>query len=212
MNPSRYACFVFLLLLAAGGGCNWLTPLAVVTEDPKETVAAEFDKLAGKRATILVWAESDTLFEYPHVRLETSAYLASHLKAHVPGVKITSERLVEEHLDKLASSTPDPIAVGREFSSDIVIYVTLLEFSMRDREMAQFYRGRVRASVVVYDLKDKSGTPQRYALTDVLAVYPADRPIGFDNTAASIVRQKTYETLAELIGRKFFSWDKPKGK
>lgn len=210
MNLARHAWLGLLLLATGSAGCNLVTPLALITEDPKETVAAEFDKLAGKRAVILVWAESDTLFEYPHVRLETATYLGEHLKAHVPDVKFTPARRVEEYLQKQTSPTPDPLAAGREFGADIVISVSMLEFTMRDREMAQFYRGRARASTTVYDLKDKSGTPQRYALTDVLVVYPQDRPIGFDNTAATVVRQKTYEMLAELIGRKFYSYDKPK--
>ena len=81
---------------------------------------------------------------------------------------------------------------------------------MRDREMAQFYRGRVRASTAVYDLKDPSGQVQRYSLTDVFVTYPPDRPVGFDNTAATVVRQKTYEALADAIGRKFKKKEKPK--
>ena len=99
-------------------------------------------------------------------------------------------------------------AAGRYFRADKVIHITLLEFSMRDREMAHFYRGRVRASVAVYDLKDKSGTTQRYALTDVAVVYPETRSQGFDGTSAQVVRQKTYEVFADSVGRKFYVYDK----
>ena len=104
--------------------------------------------------------------------------------------------------------TQDPDAVGRRFHADKVIHITLLEFSMRDHEMAHFYRGRVRASVAVYDLKDKSGTTQRYALTDVVVTYPERQSLGFDGTTAQIVRQKTYEAFADAVGRKFYPYDK----
>lgn len=204
---------ILALIAAACGtaGCQLLTAAAVATsEDPKEEVAAEFSKLAGKRAMVLVWAESDTLFEYPHVRMEVGAYLADHLKARIPDVRFIPARKVEEYIERLATYTQDPQDAGREFSVDLVIHITLLEFSMRDREMAQFYRGRVRASTAVYDMKDPSGQVQRYSLTDVFVQYPPDRPVGFDKTAATVVRQKTYEVLADAIGRKFYTWERPR--
>ncbi len=194
---------VSVAILAGASGCNWFVPMAVASQAPTEKVPAEFDKLPGSKAVVLVWADQDTLFDYPKVRLELGAYIGDYLKTRVKDVRLISPQQVEEYLERQGSSAQDPEAAGQYFSADKVIHVTLLEFSMRDREMAHFYRGRVRASVAVYDLKDKSGTTQRYTLSDAAVVYPEKDPVGFDATAAQVVRQKTYEAFADAVGRKF---------
>lgn len=202
-------CLLGLAAVALTGGCgNLLGAMAVASQTPTEKVAAEYDKLEGAKALVLVWAEPDVLFDYPNIRLEISAYLSDYLKAHVKGVQLIPARQVEDYVERLSTSTQDPEAAGRYFHVDKVIHVTMLEFSMRDREMAHFYRGRARASIAVYDLKDKSGTTQRYALTDVSVVYPPKDPVGFDNTTAQMVRQKTYEAFADAVGRKFYVWER----
>jgi len=194
--------------LAMTVGCNWLVPMGVMTAPRTEKVPAEFDKLPGSKTVILVWAEPDTLFDYPNVRLELNSYIAAQVKSRLSNVRFVPARDVEDYLQRSPSSTQDPLAVAQHFTADKVIHVVLLEFSMRDREMAHFYRGRIRASVTVYDLKDKSGTPQRYALSDVFVVYPPDRPVGFDAGAATVVRQKTYESFADAVGRKFYDYER----
>ena len=75
MRPASLTVFA---LTAAVAGCNWLIPGVLMTEH-KRTNPAEFDKLAGKRVVVLVWAEPETLFDYPHVRLELSSYIADKL-------------------------------------------------------------------------------------------------------------------------------------
>jgi hypothetical protein len=195
-------------VLMMTAGCNWLVPIGVLTAPRTEKVPAEFDKLAGSKALILVWAEPDTLFDYPNVRLEVNEHVAAQIKTRLSDVRFVPAKDVEDYLQRSTSSTQDPLAVGQHFAADKVIHVVLLEFSMRDREMAHFYRGRIHASVTVYDLKDKSGTPQRYTLNEVSVVYPPDRPVGFDASAATVVRQKTYESFADVVGRKFYSYDK----
>jgi hypothetical protein len=202
--------FVVAAALAASTGCNLLKPLAMMAPPPTERVPAEFDKLDGSKAIVLVWAEPDVLFDYPNVRLELGAYVADYLRTHVKDVQFLAARQVEDYVERQASMTQDPVAIGRHFHVDKVIHITLIEFSMRDREMAHFYRGRVRASVAVYDLKDKSGTPQRYALTDASVTYPENQPMGMDSSAAQVVRQKTYETFADTVGRKFYAYDREK--
>jgi len=210
MSTIRAIAYGSILAAALAGsvGCNLIVPLAVLGQPPTQKVAAEFDKLAGTKALVLVWAEDDTRFDYPNVRIEVGAYVANHIESHVDGVSFVPARQVEEYVESHAGASHDPVAIGRHFGVDRVIHVVLLEFTMRDREMAQFHRGRVRASVAVYDLRDPSGTPQRYALSDVFVVYPEHRPIGFDANAPTIVRQKTYEAFADTVGRKFYAYDK----
>ncbi len=195
--------------IAAGvTGCQALVPLAILGQAQTQKMPAEFDKLAGAKAVVLVWAEPDVLFDYPNVRLEIGSYVGDHLKAHVKDLRLVPPRQVEDYVERLPGSTQDPEACGRQFHADKVIHITLMEFSMRDRELAHFYRGRIRASIAVYDLKDKSGTTQRYTLADAAVVYPEKNPVGFDRTAAQVVRQKTYEAFADAVGRKFYVWEK----
>ena len=102
------------VMLGLLSGCNLLTPIAFLGPHQRK-VAAEFDKLEGKRTLIMVWAEPETLFDYPHIRLELATYIGDKL---VAGLKdcdlvdawrtISSERSMPPSILKKSvhSSTP----------------------------------------------------------------------------------------------------------
>ena len=136
-------CGVFALL---SGGCNWLTPLVFVGEH-KKTITAEFDKLAHRRVAILVWADQATLFDYPYARFELASYIGDKLTAEMGqrklGTSVVDTRDVEDHIQKNPASQIDPIAVGRQFDAEYVVYLEVLGFQIRDPEQPQFLQGKI---------------------------------------------------------------------
>ena len=194
----------FIPLLAS---CNLLTPFVVLAGHSKK-VAAEFDKLAGKRVAVLVWTEPATLFDYPHVRFELATYIGDKLFAEMGqrnlGTQVVDPRDVEDYLQKNLDAQIDPYAVGRKFNADYVVYLELLEFQIRDAQAPQFLRGRIQASVSVHDIHAERESQRRYELTPVQCVHPEEAPVLMSATNSPVIREATYRKFAEQVARKFY--------
>lgn len=208
-KPIRRRIWMALIpacVLLAATGCNWLMPLVFMAEH-KEKVPAEFDKLADTRTAIVVWAQQETLFDYPHVRLELAMHIADQLR---PKVKfdLVDGRKVEDYLQRTLATAADPETVGRHFDCDMVIYLELLEFQIRDPQAPDFLRATIHASVSVYDIGVAPDEPRRYALQDVETIYPEQGPVTFTGANAAQVRKAAYETFAEAVARKFYNHER----
>ena len=82
------ASAVAALSLGAAAGCQAIAyPFIVFGEEPTVKVPAEYGKLAGKKVAIVVWADNETLMDYPFVRFEVASWVAQTLKAHAQNKK-----------------------------------------------------------------------------------------------------------------------------
>jgi len=188
--------------VATLAGCNWLTPLVFVLPD-KKRVPAEFDKLRGKSVVVMVWAEPETLYDYPHIRLELASFIGDKIRAQVQDAHLADVRKVEGFVEQTTEAAYNPRMVGEHFDADMVVYVELLGFQLRDPDAPDFLQGRVQASVGVYDLTVDPDEAQYYELQSVTTVCP-DQPVLFTPTGAVVVRNETYAKFSEAVARKFY--------
>jgi hypothetical protein len=205
---ARKAIILAVLLLPLSAGCNAIRQIALQTAPHTERVSAEFNRLPGKKVLVYVWVPPEVKWDYPHVRLDLAAHVGGYLKQNVKNVSIVDPYQVEAYLDKSPKGEVDPVEVGRALQADAVVHLGVYQFSVRDPGMAHFYRGRIAASVEVYELGGKDKAPLPTALHEVKVVYPDEKAIGFANTRADQVRQATYEVFAAEVGKKFHAWDR----
>ncbi|MHC4066631.1 MAG: hypothetical protein ACYSUI_19320 [Planctomycetota bacterium] len=201
MKPTlvRSVAVCTILVLA---GCNWLVPTIFLHPGTKK-VSAEFSKLQDKTVAVVVYAAQDTLFDYPHIRLELSSFIGDKIRAEVDGVHVIDARKVEHFVEQTAEAAYSPRMVGDHFEADMVVYVELLEFQIRDPDAPDFLQGRVQASVGVHDLTTDADEVQYQELQPVAATHP-DRPAVFTPTGALVVRNDTYAKFSEAVARKFY--------
>jgi hypothetical protein len=118
---------------------------------------------------------------------------------------------VEQYLEQGGSSgEADPVEVGKHFHADMVVHLSVYQFSMRDPGMAHFYRGRIASSVVVYDLTRANEPAERIPLRDVRVAYPEEKA-GYPNVRPDQIRQATYDAFSVEVGKKFHEYDHPIG-
>ena len=184
-------------------GCSWLVPLVFLHPGTK-TVPAEFAQLQGKTVAVMIWAEPETLYDYPYVRLELASYVSDKIRAHVEDVRLVDDRKVEDFVQKNPQAALEPHSVGEEFGADLVVYIELLEFQMRDPDAPALIQGRIHAAVSAYDLTADVDEPPQYELAGVETVHP-DQPVLFTLTAADILRSETYDKFADQVARKFYA-------
>lgn len=187
-------------------GCNWFTPLAVILPPPTKKVPAEYERLSGRRVAVVVWAKPSTLAVFPYARYDTANHVTSRIRDTVPGVQMISASRVEEYLESRPDVVIEPVAVGREFAVDAVVFLELLNFQTRDAKSPQMLQGRITASVVVYDLKEPDETKHRYELATVAITNP-DQPVGALAGDELRIRKETLTTFAETVARKFVEYE-----
>lgn len=210
MTKRVCGCFTLGLLavIAVGGtSCKMLTPLIFVGEH-KQKVTAEFDKLDNRKVAVLVWTDAATLFDYPHARFELATYIADKLQAEMSqrnlGTELVDPRDVEDFIQRNPDAQVDPLAVGKKFKTDYVIYLEILTFQVRDPDEPQFLRGKIEASVVVSDVRADPDQLRRYELTTVNCVHPEGAPILMTRTNSALIREAVYRKFAEQVARKFY--------
>jgi len=198
-NSVRLAVVTAALSLT---GCNWFVPLAFVLPDTK-TVPAEYAQLADKTALVMVWAEPETLFDYPHIRLELASFIGDKIRAEVDECHMIDARDVEGYIERTAEASYSPRLVGQHFEVDMVVYIELLEFQIRDPDAPDFLQGRIQASIGVHDLSADPDDLGYQELAPVATIYP-DQPALFTPTAPVVIRNQTYAKFSETVARKFY--------
>lgn len=170
--------------------------------EPTKPVPAEYPYLAGKKACVVVWAEPETLFEYPNVQLEISEFVGNALTRNVQGLTLTPNRQVAELQKKNRDwERVSPAKIGTHFGVERVIVIELAQYSMRDVENPHLLRGRINAAMKVYDTAYPDAGPSYK--TSVDAAYPPDSPGKWGSDERGI-RRGAMEAFAEAVSRKFF--------
>ncbi len=200
-----YVRTIVLATLPATAGCNLLLPFVFLHPGTKK-VPPEFAALEQKTTLVQIWAEPETLYDYQHIRLELASYIGDQIRSGVEGVKLVSERRVEEFLQQNPEAAVDPRMTGEHFEADMVVYVELLEFQIRDPESPDLLQGRARGAVRVYDLSADSPDTGYQELAEVEVIYP-QQAVVYTMTAPVVIRNETYKQFAEVIGRKFYEHD-----
>jgi len=199
-------------LMPALAGCDALAYMGylIVPPPPPKTVPAEFGNLAKHSAAIVIHIDPSAEYEYPGARLQLASLIAGHLRENVDGITVVDPRKVVRHQrENIYWDEMDRTQLGKQFEADYVLYVSLIEFSMREPGSLGLYRGNIKAEVSVYD----TSLDERQALvwrgSDICAVYPPDSSSlpAEDNRT---VHYKTANLFAEKLAKKFYKHKVPR--
>lgn len=203
-RTAHFTGFALLLVLSAtSGGCQLMAaPFLMWGKQPTKEVAAEYPYLRGKKVCLLVWADSETLIEYPQVQLELSEHAAEAIKPNVRGVSFTPNRKVVDLQRREPNwDRGDPAALGARFGADRTLLIELTQYTTREPESPHLYRGRIAANVKVYHTEYRECAP--VFKTSVETVYPPDS-VGQWGTDDAAIRKATMEAFAQDLAGKFY--------
>ncbi len=197
------AAIVAALAVACIGCKAMAAPWLMWAPEPTRSIPAEYPYLEDKKVCILVWADRDTLFEYPFVQLELSEHVAAPLRTNVRGISVLPNRGVVE----MQRRDPDwdripPGRLGARLGADRVIMIELTLYTTREPESTHLYRGHIAANIKVYDTGYPDSPPA--FRTNLETAYPPDSPgqWGADDRA---IRKAAMEAFADDLARKFYS-------
>ena len=214
-NMPIVALAAALGIAAPIAGCNhaayWLHAFA--PPSPMKTVNAECDRLPGKSVAVVIYADQSVQYEYPLARVELSAAIGEELKERIDDATVVDWRRIIKYQESNSDWTSmDRAELGKLFSADFVLYVSLAEFTLREPGSLNLYRGRVTADVSLH----QSSAPPRGSYIwrgdDVRVVYP-QKGYGQLLETNRQIQELSYNTVkafaAELAG-KFYKHKVPK--
>ncbi len=206
-NPRRGGTLIaggILLTLTAGlSGCEVFKALVVLWgKEPTREVKAEYPYLAGKKVAVVVWAEMDTLFEYPFVQYEIAKHAEYILGQQVADISfVPSKRVIALMERERDWDRKHPSWFGRTFDADRVLMIELTQYTTREPDSPHLYRGRIAANVKVYDSAYPDAAPAYR--TEVETAYPPDSTGEFGMSDGAI-RKATMEAFATDLAKPFY--------
>lgn len=203
MNRTQgWARAAVLLLVAAAAGCQ--LPYFLMPKEPKRKVAAEYDKLVGRNIAIVVWTDQATLDEDYMARYRIADQIRYHLSRAIKNVKFTDIRDLIDFQENSGSDWEGMknADIGRRFKADVVLRCDVLEYTTRASDAREVRKGRVRATINVFDAKGNDADRAVFA-TEVAASYPTDTKTDILSSSDVDILNGTLRVFGERVAQKF---------
>jgi len=173
-------------------------------EEEKE-VKAEYGKIGSRIVGVLVWADQSTLDEDPRVRQRICKAVTYYLKKNLPGAELVSPEEITKLQERQGRIWEELTAkqLCERLKCDLILRIDLLEYTTRAGDTRELRRGRVRATVNLYDCSPDAGREVVYQ-TEVLANYPPQPGHSVFDMDDTDLLHETVEHFAELTARKFY--------
>ncbi len=191
---------LWLGMMGGAGGCAVFAWLAA-TLSPPDPVPAKY--VFPRQETVLVLVDDpvDIVGALP-VKYELTGRINKELEAN----EITEHTISYKRLMDLAAATPNfnrlsTAEIGKKIGADIVLYVKIDDFSLRDNPMNPIWRGKFKTSVRVVDVEEGRLWPK-----DLVGGYPVQevdtKPIEGDNSSRfeiKLAKSMAYEMANNIV-------------
>ncbi len=201
-KPSRWMRCTLLLPVCLTFGCQlayFLHP-----EEGKE-VKAEYGKIGTRIVAVVVWADQSTLDIDPLARDRVCKAVTYHMRSHVRRAEfIEPSKIVELQKDRSVDwEGMSNHEICKRLKCDLVLRLDLLEYTTRAGDTVELRKGRIRATLNLYDGSSEEYRDSLYD-TQVVATYPPDSIHGTPDTDEADLLHETVEYFAQLTARKFY--------
>lgn len=183
---------------------------------PEEDIPAEFEMPKGK--TVLVLVEyPDNRTDYEPIKAHLTGMINEQLTAH----KVASRTVPFSEVGKLRDRDPafyETMAVGpigARLGADLVVYVLIDEFALRDPDASEeLWKGRLQTIVRVVDISEGRLWPKD--VRDGHVVDPAETPTISDSDSANnpalreeAISKELAAVTADRIAKLFYAHSRP---
>jgi hypothetical protein len=189
--------------LAGCGGANWF--LYLTEGDRTETIEAEFEIPKRSTVAVVIYTDVNTQFEYPSCRLTLGSQINARLREALPekdGIRLIDARAVCRYQDEnIYWDEKAKYEIAQDLKSDLLVFVSLMGYSLHQPGQPQLLQGHITAEVKVYN-DDPDATEALWESDELLQVtYPDE--IVYDARHRSRIRRETEKQFAELLVKKF---------
>ena len=192
------------------GACGPIAWVVAVLAPP-ERIAAVYELPEDKKVLVFVDDISSPV-RYEAVKRELTEGINDRLLKQ----KVAAKTVPYERLFRLIASTPEfnrlyVRDVGRLLGADVVIYVSLDEFILKDVPNVPLWHGKLRTTVRVVDVSGKQLWPLDRPAGHVVDPVEMPEVIETSNTYGTELALQMAELMAERIARLFYTHYIPRG-
>lgn len=202
-----------LLLAVAMTGCEGVAYFLYLfaPPEPVKTVKAEFAGLAGHNVAIVIYADEKVQLEYPYARLRVASMIAAELRKRIKNIKVIDpRRVVRYQHENIHWDEMDKTKLGKRFGADYALYVTLVEYTTRERGMINLFRGSIVAEAAVYQTSLPERQARVWRVSEIRVLYPPEAPMGQPGEDDRKIRYETERSFTDKLVKKFYKHKAPK--
>ncbi|MFH1418328.1 MAG: hypothetical protein ABII12_08605 [Planctomycetota bacterium] len=180
-----------------------------LSPEHQEDVKAEYGKIGKRKVAVIVWADQTTRDEDRHARRRVGKAVSYHLQKHLRDTPFVEEpeirKLQEDPGSDWESLSNEELC--RKLKCDMVLRIDLLDYTTRASDTRELRRGRVRATLTLYEGGEEGSRDAVYE-TEVLVTYPPDSKHGVPDMEDADLLHETVEYFASVVARKFYDHEK----
>lgn len=202
--------FAALLGLLAMSNAACAIPAVIAAKfAPPKKVPPEFELPKGKNVLVFV---DDMLnpVSYEPIKIQLTSRLNEHLVAHEVAAKTVSH----DRLAALIAATPSfnllsVSEVGQKLGADVVLYVRVDDFALKDVGAQQLWRGRIETTVRMVGVEAGRLWPKGRIAGHTMP--PVEKPItvqASDSYADDLTNEMAAE-MADKIAKLFYEHEEP---
>ena len=199
-----YRIILVLMISLTIGGCNLLEyPLYVLFGQSHTKVKAEYTGLEDQKVAVLIVGQSAIDFEEPYARMDLALATEQALTEYVKGVELADQEEIQDFQRSRFDWYSMPVSdILDQFQVQRLLYVELIQFTIREPDSVNLLRGRIWAQLRVYERE--SDTPDIPVLeTEVEVTFPEQAPSSYSEAARFNIRQQSIGLFAFEVARKF---------
>ena len=195
---------LLLIISVTIGGCNLLEyPLYVLLGQSHTKVKAEYTGLENQTVAVLIVGQSAIDFEEPYARMDLALATEQALTEYVKGVELADQEKIQNFQRSRFDWYGLPVSdIINQFQVQRLLYVELIQFTIREPESVNLLRGHIWAQLRVYE--KESHTPDLPVFeTEVEVIFPEQAPAPYSEAARFNIRQQSIALFALEVARKF---------
>jgi hypothetical protein len=205
----RYKAFFLGASVLTLLGCNLFTPKPAPALAAK-SIAAPYEGLVDKSVAVVIFAPAVIIDQYPGAREEIADFVTTKMREQMASTRLVLPReIIYWQNDTLNWTNLPPRDIGRHFGVDRVLFIEVLDYSMRRPVGVSNLQGRLRAQCHIYDTEPKAAGPDENGRMAAVwtglidAVWPPAKPLDPTQTNEAAVRLRTLESFADMLVRNF---------
>jgi len=186
-------------------GCNVLAyPLYVLLGQTETRVKAEYAGLQDKKIAVIVVGQPGIDFEDPYARMDLALGTQRAIRENVKGVEFADQEKIQAFQRARLDWYSLPLSeIAAQFQVQRVLYLELIQYTIREPDSVNLLRGRIWAQLRVYEAESALPEDPAYE-TEVEIVYPEQAPQPYSENNKLLIRRQSMETFALEAARKFY--------
>ena len=179
-------------------------PLYVLLGQTETRVKAEYAGLQDKKIAVIVVGQPGIDFEDPYARMDLALGTQRAIRENVKGVEFADQEKIQAFQRARLDWYSLPLSeIAAQFQVQRVLYLELIQYTIREPDSVNLLRGRIWAQLRVYEAESALPEDPAYE-TEVEIVYPEQAPQPYSENNKLLIRRQSMETFALEAARKFY--------